>query len=101
MESLSHLVPALSGHASMNGTNMVSVHPDGDLPGTTSEATANVKLGDPSLDIPAEFVAENHLSSPSPYVPETPSFSASPTCDESFTGHAQSAFEQVHGTESE
>jgi hypothetical protein len=59
LQDLSHTVPGLSGHASMCGSNMVSVQPDGSLPGSTSEATEGVKLGNPELDIPDTYRPPN------------------------------------------
>jgi hypothetical protein len=45
----------------MNGTNMVSETPFGSLPGSTSEATAGIPLGNPDLDIPAAYDAPNRV----------------------------------------
>lgn len=40
---------------------MVSVQPDGSLPGSTSEATADVPRGNPELDIPDPYSAPNRI----------------------------------------
>ena len=65
MQDISSLADnSLVGHASMNGTNMVSETPFGSLPGSTSEATAGVERGNPDVDIPDTYDVPNRLTDP-------------------------------------
>jgi hypothetical protein len=56
VEDLSNLAgptgEALTGNASMHGGNTVSVQPNGSAPGSTSEGSGNVPVGNPALDVP-------------------------------------------------
>jgi hypothetical protein len=92
LQDISSMVPGLAGHASMNGTNMVSIDPDGSLPSSTSEATANVPRGNPELDIPDAWNAPNVHQGADSFSPDTATFSSAPTTDQSFSADAQSGF---------
>ena len=75
MEDLSHLLSdrPLTGGASMNPTNTVSVPPDMGVPGSESEASARVEAGQPGGAIPAAPVPPSTVvsgdaePSPSPW----------------------------------